>query len=106
MHKGTNTMSGQGAATLAYTVTYVPESYYVEEVQALTVAHGPVYWTINSKETGRQVAFAFDENMAKTICLSLELIRAQVHGDTKKATQILKLIDKLAQPTLFQGGGR
>lgn len=91
---------------IGYTVTYVPESYYVQEVSALTMgANGPIYYVIISKETGAQVAFAFDDNIAKTICLSLELIRAQVNGDTKKATQILKLVDRLAQPTLFGGSG-
>lgn len=86
---------------LTYTVTYVPESYYVAEREPILSA--PRYWAIVCHETGRDVAFAFDDNIAKTICLSLELIRAQVNGDTKKATGILKLIDKLAEPTLFKG---
>lgn len=86
---------------LTYTVTYVPESYRVDDREPVLSA--PRYFAIVSQETGRDVAFAFDENIAKTICLSLELIRAQVHGDSKKAKQILTLIDKLAQPTLFKG---
>lgn len=92
-------MSAPGAE-LTYTVTYAPDSYYVEEIaQTLTT---PRYWTIDSKATGKQLAFAFDENTAKTLCLALELIKAQVCGDTKRAKQILTLIDRLAQPTLFK----
>lgn len=85
---------------LSYTVTYTPDAYYVEEIPPQI--NTPHYWTINSKATGKQVAFAFDENIAKTLCLALELIKAQVSGDSKKATQILRLIDRLSEPTLFK----
>lgn len=96
-------MSAAGVVT--YNIQYQPDKYTVREHRSSEVTPGtPHYWSIVSEATGREVAFAFDEPTAKTICLAMELVRSQVYGDTKRATQLLRLIDKLSQGALFKEG--
>lgn len=90
-------MSSQGS--LEYVIRYTPENYAVQPVPTFIAGQQVTYYAIISKSTGNTVAFAFDENMARTVCLSLELIRAQVYGERSKVTQLMKLIDKLSSNT-------
>ncbi len=83
-----------------YQISYTPERFYVAPTEAVKDAAGnviaPRYFAICSNQTRQPVAFAFDENFARTVCLALELVRCQLYGDKKKTTALLKLIEKLA----------
>lgn len=80
------------SSTIEYTIKFVPENYYVQSMGGTEGV--PIYFVVIGAISRRPVAFAYDENTAKTICLALELVRSQVYGETAKARSILNLIDK------------
>lgn len=91
---------------LQYTITFYPGRYYVCPMGQDDRPIGPVqgkgqqqpirYWAVVDETTRLSVAFAFDENSAKVICLALDFMNAQMQGDSAKVASIQGAIDKIA----------
>ncbi len=81
-------------AFLEYTIKYRPGKYYVAPSES---SQGIPYYAVCS-ETGRPAAICPDANDARTICLALELIHAQVYGNRERVRDLMKLVDALAKP--------
>lgn len=76
---------------ISYKIHFQPGRYFVQPAQTGAIP----YFHIVDDETRQPVAVAFSENMALTLCLSLDLISAMIKGDRQRGRELTKLIDDL-----------
>lgn len=95
-------------AELTWTVNFRPGRYtYIRhdiknpgshpDLQKFT---GRPYWEIGRVEDGVSVCFTYDENTAKWICLSLNMLDAHMRGDAEVKWHILRRADAMAKFTM------
>jgi hypothetical protein len=79
---------------LSYTITFRAARYYAAAGESSQKV--PFFYIVDD-ETRQPVAYAFNENMAKIICLALELVNARVTDDRAHERELGREIDKLKQ---------
>lgn len=75
---------------IKYKITYQPARYIVSPG---TSSQGFKHFLVIDAETRQPVAWAFDENMAQTICLSLDMLGAMATGDRARVRDLGKMLD-------------
>lgn len=79
--------------SLVYNVRYTPKKYRV--VPQFNGTHH--FWGVCDTDSGAIALFAFEENIARTAALALEIVNAHVNGDMKEATELLRALERMRQ---------
>lgn len=77
---------------MGYKVTFFPTSFRVQ--QNFTTQGNIPYWeVVNDK--GEIICTSHDENAAKFICLSMELVISYIRGDGSASRDIMNQLQKM-----------